>query len=320
MRMTWEIVACGLILLACTGYLSWQLAGVISFRKVLREGMHWLEEDYRRREIARRVRQYSRNPAKVPLLERMEVYFIDRSNIRSIIPFANIYLLLLLTAVIFILTFEPVYRVLRFIPTAIILCGILSMIPYLALDILCRYQSERIRRQMTRLLDGLVSWCAVREDIFFAFEKTLERGLEEPLRSCIRDMTVQVHGGLEPGKALDMLETRVGNPQFSEFIRNVKQVIKSRGDLQNLLEKLRGQFYELEQELNRRKVFTYRDRLILYGIALFLPVLVYFFLGNSEKVHHFYVETAGGNVLLALFSLLYAAGLYITVSMIRFKY
>lgn len=320
MKMTGEVIVCGLFLLACTGYLSWQLAGAISFRKAVWDGIHRLEEDYQKREIARRVRQYSRYTVKAPLMERMEVYFIDRSNIRSIIPFANIYLLLLLTAVTFILSFEPVYRVLRFIPTTITVCGILGLVPYLALDILCRYQSERIRHQMTRLLDGLVSWCAVREDIFFAFEKSLKRGLEEPLKSCIRDMTVQVHGGLEPGKALDMLESRVGNPQFSEFIRNVKQVIKSRGDLLNLLEKLRGQFYELEQELNRRKVFTYRDRLILYGIALFLPVLVYFFLGNSEKVHHFYVETSGGNVLLAIFSLLYAAGLYITVSMIKFKY
>ena len=71
-------------------------------------------------------------------------------------------------------------------------------------------------------------------------------------------MIIQVNRGVEPLEAISMLEMKVDNPQFRDFIVNIKQNVKHRGEIRKLLSNLEEQFYKIEEEYNRRKILTYK--------------------------------------------------------------
>ena len=132
------------------------------------------------------------------LLERIELLYIEKSNIRHYLPFMNVYILLLTIILIFISVYRPVYSLLRFVPSSSVISGIISISPLFALELLSRYNAETIRRKLSEYISVLSRWCAVKEDIIYAFEKSLISNIGEPLQTFIRDMVIQVNRGMEP--------------------------------------------------------------------------------------------------------------------------
>lgn len=191
--------------------------GVIgrSIRKVIER----LDGEYTSRRLYREAKKYM-NPSvsRMSLPERMELLFIDKSNIRRYIPFMNLYTLGALVALIFFTALRFVYRIMSFMPPSIVISMIFALLPLFALDLLARYNSEVIRRRLAEFISVLNRWCSVREDIFYAFEKSVDSGIGEPLRTFIRDMVIQVNRGIEPVEALDMLQMKVDNLQFRDFV------------------------------------------------------------------------------------------------------
>jgi Flp pilus assembly protein TadB len=253
------------------------------------------------------------------LLERIELIFIEKSNIRHYIPFMNIYILILLVLLIFVSAYRYVYRILGFIPSAAVISGILAMTPLFLLELLARYNAETIRKKLSEYISVLNRWCSVKENIMYAFEKSLDSNIGEPLQTFIRDMVIQVNRGLDPCEALDMLQMKVDDAQFSDFIVNIKLSIRHRGDIKKLLTNLENQFYKIDEEYNRRRISTYRDRVVIYGIMLAVLPVSYFFINMSQKVGSFYLETLNGKLLLTVFTVMYAFGFYLTAGITRFK-
>ena len=86
---------------------------------------------------------------------------------------------------------------------------------------------QATRRKLAYFVSILVRWVAVKDDIIYAFEKSMDSGLSEPLRSYVRDMVIQARNGMDPLVAMDILRIKVDNEQFSDFILNIKQNYKS---------------------------------------------------------------------------------------------
>lgn len=256
---------------------------------------------------------------KLNLLERIELLYIEKSNIRRWLPFMNVYVLILFIILIFAASFRYIYRLLDFIPTAAVISGILSLTPVFILELLARYNSETIRRRLSEYISVLNRWCSVKEDIIYAFEKSLSSNIGEPLRTFVRDMVIQVNSGMDPCEAIDMLRMKVGDPQFSDFAVNIKLSIRHRGDIKKLLTNLENQFYKIDEEYNRRKISTYKDRVLIYSIMFAVLVIAYFFIRMSPKVSSFYLETLQGKLLLMIFSCMYALGFYLTAGIARFR-
>jgi len=293
----------------------------INIRKAINLGINWLNKEFTERKLEREVRKYSRTfSIRLSLAEKVELMLIDKSNIRSYVPFLNFYSLCFVCLLIFCISFSFVFRVLLFVPSTVVVSFLFSLLPIFLLDIMGRRNSENIRRKLAEFISVLNRWCAVKEDIFYAFEKSIDSGIREPLRTFIRDMVIQVNRGIDPMDALDMLQMKVGNPQFKDFIINIKQNIKHRGDIRALLTNLENQFYKIEEEYNRRRISTYRDRVILYIVMFSILIIGYYFLKYNSKVEDFYLNTLQGKGLLTLFCVLYTAGLYLTLKITEFNY
>lgn len=279
-----------------------------------------LEEGYRDRRLAGEARKYLR-PAAIDmnLIERVELFLIDKSNIRRYLPFINFYTLLIIVAVIFTAIFKPIYNTFMFIPTTLIICIIFSMVPVIILDLMAKYNSEKVRSRLAEFISVLNRWCSVRDDIFYAFSKSVDSGLGEPLSTFVRDMVIQVNRGIAPVEALEILQMKVDNVQFRDFIINVKQNIRCRGDIKKLLSNLEEQFYRIEEEYTRRKISTYKDRLLIYFVMFAVLFTGYSFLKMNPRVEDYYFGTFEGKSLLSFFSLLYIIGIYLTSGITRFK-
>lgn len=246
---------------------------------------------------------------------------IEKSNIRRFLPFFGPRLLLAINIIIVLVLFKPVYDRILFIPSTLIVCALMSLLPYVLLDLLARYNSVVIRRSLAEFVTILNRWCAVKEDIFYAFEKSLESGtLTEPLKTFISEMLIQVKNGIEPEQALRILQLKVDNPQFKDFIVNIRYCVINRADIRKLLSNMEEQFYKIEEEYNRRKISTYRDRVMIYIVMFSIIFIAYFFLRLNPDIEYFYLQTLNGKMLLTVFCVLFALGFYVTAGITRYRY
>lgn len=321
MTLKYILVVNSVLIAVFTVILSWLISTKLNLKRLIYEHINRISDEYNEKRLEREVKKYTRTISiKMSLVEKIELSLIDRSNIRRYIPFMNFYALMIVCVIIFIATFEPVYRTLYFLPSTAVICFLFSLLPVFVLDLMGKYNSEKIRSKLAEFISILNRWCSVKEDIFFAFEKSVESGVGEPLRTFIRDMVIQVNRGIDPLEALDILQMKVDNAQFKDFIVNIKKNIAHRGDIIKILSNLEEQFYKIEEEYTRRKISTYRDRLLIYLVMVGVLFLGYYFLKFNPRVELFYLGTLQGKTLLALFSLLYAGGLYLTFRITKFKY
>jgi len=319
--LTLVLLVNSVILAASTVLFAYYIVINADVNNILRSGVEKLSTEYNRNQLKREMKKYSRIiPLKMTVADKIELYLIDKSNIKRYIPFANFYLLIMICILIFAIAFKLTFNVLLFVPSAVVVSLLFSLIPLFVLDIMGKYNSEIIRKRLAEFISVLNRWCAVKEDIFYAFEKSVDSGIGEPLKTFIRDMVIQVNRGIDPMEALDILWMKVDNIQFRDFIINIKQNIKHRGNIRRLLSNMEEQFYKIEEEYNRRKISTYVDRMLLYIIMFTVLFAGYFFLKSNPLVKEFYVSTVQGKLLLTLFTVLYSCGLYMIAGITRFEY
>ena len=308
------------ILLACANaILAVAVARSIDFKNKIHHLFEWFELGYNARRLSRSKGNGFETAAQMNLLEHLELLYIEKTNIRHYIPVMNIYILIILIVLLFLVIYQPVNNLLRFFPSSVVISGIISIIPLFALDLLSRYNSEMVRKRLSEYISILNRWCSVKEDIMYAFEKSLGSNVGEPLQSFIRDMVIQVNRGMDTSDALDMLQMKVDNPQFRDFIVNIKLSLRHRGDIIKLLTNLENQFYKIDEEYNRRKISTYKDRLLIYFIMFAVLITAYFFMNFTPQIGEFYLNTLQGKLLLTVFSGMYALGFYLTAGITKFK-
>ena len=309
------------ILLVCLDiFIAVSVARNINFKNKVKSLYELSERGYQTRKLSVLKADSLNNEKGLKFFEKLELLFIEKSNIRHYIPFLNIHILIAVIILIFLSVYGPVSRVLNFFPSSVVISGIISMVPLFTLDILARYNSETVRKRLSEYISVLNRWCSVKEDIMYAFEKSLESNIGEPLQTFIRDMVIQVNRGMDASNALDMLQMKVDNPQFRDFIVNIKLSLRHRGDIIKLLTNLENQFYRIDEEYNRRRISTYKDRLLIYIIMIGVLATARLFINSSPQIEDFYLRSAEGKLLLTVFSGMYAIGVYLTAGITRFKY
>lgn len=313
------VMICSIALMCADVLLAVVIAGNIQTESQLRRLKSWFSKENNLYRTVGRRKVKIEDGKKVSLLTRFDLLYIEKSNIRHYIPFMNIYLLLIIIVVIFAVIYRPIYMMLEFFPSATVISGIISIVPLFALELLSRYNSEVVRRDLSEYMSILSRWCSVKEDIMYGFEKSLGSSISEPLRTFIRDMVIQVNRGMDPANALDILQMKVDNAQFRDFIINIKLSMKNRGDIVKLLSNLESQFYKIDEEYNRRRISTYKDRMLIYIIMFGVLAIAYFFISYTPQINDYYLHTMNGKLLLMAFSGLYAFGFYLTAGIMKFK-
>ncbi len=166
-------------------------------------------------------------------------------------------------------------------------------VPFYILVLYGHKHAERIRIKLAGFISVLNRWCLVKEDIFYAFEKSVDSGIGEPLATYISETVIQVNRGVDPSTALNMLQNKVDNTQFKDFIQNIKQNVRHRGNIVMLLNNLEMQFYKVEEEYNRRKISGYKDKILIYFIMVSVGITGFVFL-KINTGEYFYTATSTG--------------------------
>jgi Flp pilus assembly protein TadB len=305
-----------------TVILSYLIAKQIVYKKVVSIKLANMNKKLEERLIENEIKKYTTKlDMKKGFIEKIEMNLIHRTNINKKFKYLqlNAYILITIILIIFACSIKPIYSMTNWLPTSIIISAIISMIPVVILDIIGKINSQKTAQQLASFITILNRWCSVKEDIFYAFEKSVET-LDDPLKTYIAELVLQVKSGIDPDIALDILEIKINNEQFTEFIINIKQNIKSRGDTKKLLTNMESQFYKIKNEMDRRKISTLTDRVVIYlimGLAFLVAVGI---LKYSPEGRAYYLFTEQGKMILTILSLIYAVGIYFTTKITQFKY
>ncbi len=315
------VIVLTILIFVFTCLTSFYIALAIQNRNLVFDISKTFNKSLEKKKIQLRLNKYSKTISiKMTIRDKVEINLIQKSNIRKYIPFASFNELIMFEVLIFSIVLYKIMLVVQFLPSAVCIATAASFIPILILDLMSKYNSEKIRHKLAEFISILNRWCAVKEDIVYAFEKSLDSGIDQTLKIYVRDMLIQVNGGISPIQALNMLDYKVDNPQFHDFITNIKQNMRHRGNIRLLLTNMETQFYKMEEEYNRRNISTYRDRLILYGIMIFVLLSGYALFRLNPKAYEYYIYTIQGKSLLTIFCIIYAFGAYIAFSITKFDY
>lgn len=173
-------------------------------------------------------------------------------------------------------------------------------------------------RQQTLLLVTLLNrWCQVREDLLYAFERSCESGLDEPMRTYVNDLVTRIHGGMPVESALRHFQSCSQQEQFQDFVIAVRFNFRYRGNIAALMDTLEMQMNRIEEEYVRRRISSARDRSLTVCIMAAAPLLYLFILLRSPLNRLFFLTNAMGQISLLISCLFYLAGLALFGSVSR---
>ncbi len=155
----------------------------------------------------------------------------------------------------------------------------------------------------------LARWCQVREDLLYAFEKSLATGLEDPMRQAVADFLSRVHGGMSIDLALDRFQANFAHEHFRDLVTAIRFNFRHRGNLPALLEQLEVQMHRVEEEYTRRRLSNARDMGLTLMILLLVPSFTVLRLIALPSVGQLFLANSIGVLLLAAGSAAYLAAL-----------
>jgi hypothetical protein len=243
------------------------------------------------------------------LLDKFQMKFIERTNMKHYISFMNVYIVIVIISVIFLFSTILIVPIVGNWITAIILGSIVASIPLLGLDLLSKSISERSRRDLYSYISTLRTWANVKADIIFIFSKVAS-DFDGPLAKHTEQMVTQLKSGLDPEIAMEILRMKVNNPYFDTFILNVTHAFTNQGDLVKLLSKLEKEAFRLERAYHDRKMKTLMDRVMVFGFMIVTLVLSLSLLAGNSSIRTVFVESSTGQVVLSVAFIAFAIGLF----------
>lgn len=143
----------------------------------------------------------------------------------------------------------------------------------------------------------------------FAFEKSLETGLEDPLQQAVRELLTRVRGGMPPDRALDLIQKQIRHENFTDLITAIRFNFRYRGNLTDLLEQLEIQLHRIEEEHDRRRLSNARDVTLTMLILLAVPALFLFRLISAKSVRELFLTAELGQAALIISAVVYLSAI-----------
>lgn len=157
----------------------------------------------------------------------------------------------------------------------------------------------------------------MREDLLYAFERSRDTGLEEPMRSYVDDLAARIRGGMPVDVALALFQACSKQEHFQDFVIAIRFNFRYRGNVAALMDTLEMQMNRVEEEYVRRRISSSRDRSLTVGIMLAAPFLYLLILLRNPLNRYFFFETAMGGFSLLIAILAYLSGLALFWSVSR---
>jgi hypothetical protein len=97
-------------------------------------------------------------------------------------------------------------------------------------------------------------------------------------------------------------------------VTSVRFNLRYRGDLAKFLEGTESQLGRIEEEYNRRRISTSRDRAIVLAVVAAVPPVALWILTGPGTARDLFLGTSAGHVLAYVAVGLYVAGGYLLLS------
>ncbi|OQY10663.1 MAG: hypothetical protein B6I28_00640 [Fusobacteriia bacterium 4572_132] len=169
---------------------------------------YFIYEIYRQKKINLDSRYLKKIKKRLNKLDRK---YIKSTGINKKIKILNVYNILLVEFVLFIIFFKFNLKSTGNIVVALTFSVLISLMPIIVLDIYKKYLDMKIRKQLVNFISTMNRWCQVKEDIFFCFEKTYLTKIGNPLNRYIFEFLTQVNMGMDIADALKILEMKFDN-------------------------------------------------------------------------------------------------------------
>ncbi|BEP30429.1 hypothetical protein [Helicovermis profundi] len=257
---------------------------------------------------------------KKSFLDDINRKYLIKSGITLLFPSLSIYSFIGIIVIIFFITLFFSSITMSISIPSISMSLIISLFPIIGLDMFRKYNSTKSRKLLVNFIGTMNRWCQVKEDVFFCFEKTLHTGIGNPIDRYISDFLVQVNTGVDAVEALEIFQSKIDNEIFRVFIINIKEAVKSRGNLLKLFSGLEEEAYKLEEEFNRRKISLFKDKLLIYVIMVSVIAIYYYLINNNISVRNFYLNTNTGRILLAVYSIIFFLGFLLSLELNKYNY
>lgn len=307
--------------------LAFQVWAFLYRRKLIRKSISYVRRksrnlgDYTNKNIDmyRFINNNNTLSYKLDVVSYLELKYIYRSNINSYIKWFNIYYLVLCALGLYMMVAVCLLKFFGAIGPSLIIGAIFFLLPFILIELVCRKNSLNVRKQYTNFISYLNRWISMDDNILFGIEKTLESGIGKPLEGYLRDFLNHVRIGMDINEALEVLRLKANNESFSVFVYNLQQVLKSRGDVATLIKNLEYEAYKIEEEYTRRKLSSYKERLIVNATFLVVMATGYYMLKTNPLIYNFYINSPPGKYLMVVFSALLFIAFLITINVSSFK-
>lgn len=256
---------------------------------------------------------------KMDVIDKFHLKYIERTNLKQIIKFANVYLIWAVMAITFVVFFFIFVKIIYNMITAAILASIVSTVPIMILDIRAKQVSEKARREVYAFVSSLRTWCNVKSDIMYIFEKASQDS-NGPLGIFAKQMVTQIRGGLPSEVALEILRLKVNNHYFDTLILNISQAFINQGDLAKLLINLEKEAFRLERAYNNRKIKTLMDRTMVFVLLIITLFVATYLLTTNDSVRNMFVLSPSGQGVLTLATIVFAVGVFIQFKITEFDH
>lgn len=256
---------------------------------------------------------------KMDAIDKFHLLYIERTNLKQLIPFVNVYLIWLVMAITFFISFIILLKIVFNVITAAILASIVTSVPLMLLDLRGKQVSENSRREVYSFVSSLRTWSNVKSDIIYIFDKASQDSVG-PLGIFSKQMVTQIRGGLPPEVALEILRLKVNNHYFDTLILNISQAFINQGNLTKLLINLEKEAFRLERAYNSRKMKTLMNRSMVFVLFITTLSMAIYLLTSNDSVRNMFVLKPSGQFVLIIASLVFAIGVFFQFKITEFNH
>lgn len=224
---------------------------------------------------------------------------ILKSNIKKYVPWINSQIIIAISGVLGITAFIITYKFLENSITSLVFLIAFGFIPSYVLSVMISYNSSKVERSLLYFLNILSNFAQLKDDVFFAFEKSIGY-VDEPLNGYCRTFVEEVRRGLPIEEALENFKEKLDNKKFKAFLRNAQLCVRFGGSFFKLAANNLEAVKQLQIEKARRKNETSLGRVLIYVMmAINIGLAVYMFNMYPNTLNTIRTDFYGQMVILA---------------------
>ena len=225
----------------------------------------------------------------------------------------NFKIIVIACLILYIISFILIYISIKNVFAVVLMSLLPTLLPYIIYDIILQAMLEKEQKQVTVLVMILAKWSLVRNDLIYCIKKACESDIKNPIKRLVNRTYIRINSGMNPIKALEVLEKEAFSENFKYLVKNIQFSAKKGGNLSLFFKSAEKQYFLVDEELYKRKISSYRDKVTIYIVMISVLLIAVIFISKEQRIVEFYFKTMLGQNLIGIFCFMYCVGILLTV-------